>query len=220
MRKITTTLFILLLLASCVGEPTDVAGRPLTIFGRLSQVVQLGSTEETIGYKMQSDSLFVTAEGEVLMNRPAYIHLNVTDQVTGERVKGLNISMVMCQAVDEEIDWYASCDPTVEGGIYRYELTAVDDGTTYVVDGFEWDRSGGWYFETTIEKPDSSEPELLTFSSEVYPQRPPSSNAFELTNITLPFIVIAIFLGLLRLRGGQLMQPTPHRKPDYPTLQK
>ncbi|MEM7332533.1 MAG: hypothetical protein AAF490_10605 [Chloroflexota bacterium] len=215
MRKLITILFILFLLSSCVGDPTDVAGRPLTIFGRLSQVVQLGSTQETIGYKMQSDTLFVTGEGEVLMNRPAYVLLNVTDQASGERVEDLTISMVMCQAVDEEIDWYASCDPTVAGGIYRYDLTAVDNGSTYVVEGFEWDRPGGWYFETTIQKPDGSEPELLTFSSEIYPQRPPSSNAFELTNISLPFIVIAIFLGLLRLRGGQLMQSAPQKEHSF-----
>ena len=212
MRKLLTSIFILFLLSSCVGESTDVAGRPLTIFGQLSQLVQLGSTQETIGYKMQSDTLFVTAEGEVLLNRPAYIHLDVTDQVSGELVEDLNISMVMCQAVDEAIDELNSCNPNAEEAIYRYELTAVNNGTTYVVDGFEWDRSGEWYFETTLQKPDSSEPELLTFSSKIYPQRPPSSNAFELTNISLPFIVIAIFLGLIRRRGGQLMQPTPQKE--------
>lgn len=212
MRKLVTSIFILFLLSGCAGESTDVAGRPLTIFGYLSQLVQLSGTEETIGYKMPSDTLFVTMEGEVLLNRPAFIHLDVTDQISSEPVRDLNITMVMCQAVDESTNRLNSCDPDGRGEMYRYEITAVNNGTTYVVDGFEWDRSGHWFFETTIQKPDVSRPELLAFSTKIYPERPPSSNTFELSNLLLPFVVIAIFLGVLRKRGGQLMEPTPQKE--------
>ena len=206
MRKSHLLIVVLFLLTGCATNQSDAAGANLTIFGRLSQIIQLGSTEETIAYKLQTDDLFITIRGEVLMNRPAALNMSLTDRETGAVRNDVTLAVHLCQVFDEEIYGVDSCTE-FDGELYEHTLTATLVDDVYYVEGFEWDRSGGFTGSLMIGMADSAETDTLTFKSQIYPARPPSTNTFELVSISLPFIAIGLFLMVVRLRQGRLMQP-------------
>ena len=208
MRKLVCLTLALFILVGCAGD-SQKDGQNLTIFGRLSELVQFGSTEETIAYKLQTDDLFITIRGEVLVNRPGELSLFVTDRATGVPVDNVDLSIYLCQTVDEDV-WGPDTCAGNKRELYELTLTPTFADGVYYVDGFKWDRAGGWLGTLSVASANNTETETRTFSAEVYPARPPSTNAFELVNISLPFVVIGLFLATLRLRNGQLMQSVRH----------
>ena len=210
MRKSLLLIATLFLLVGCASDQTGSTEQNLTIFGRLSQFIQLGSTEETVAYKLQTDELFITVRGEILMNRPAALNLFITDRATGATRNDVTLTVNLCQAVDEEIRRVDSC-AEFDGALYEHALTATVVDGVYRVEGFEWGRAGDITGLLVVGMADSAETDTLSFNAEIYPARPPSTNTFELVSISLPFIAIALFLLILRLRKGQLMQPVAAR---------
>ncbi len=204
MRKLTL-LTIVLLLVGCASDQADSQTQSTTIFGRLSAYFQLGSTAESIIHKEQTESFYIYADAEVLMGRPAYVEVKVIDRETGLVRNDVQVDLELCHAVDPEIGGLGSCHTSYDGEIYHYELSSTFNDGIYRFDQFEWARPQFWGGEITIT-PLNGEPEVLETGAGVYPQRPPSTNLFELVSISLPFIVIAIFLLVIRLFRGQLMQ--------------
>ncbi|MGB1250726.1 MAG: hypothetical protein ACPG8W_08960 [Candidatus Promineifilaceae bacterium] len=204
MRKSLLLIMALFLLMGCASDQPD-STQSLTIFGRLSQLIQLGSTEETVAYKLQTDELFITIRGEVLMKNPAALNLFVTDRETGQVRNDVALTIHLCQAMDEQIHYIDTC-ATFDGPLYEHTLTATIIDGVYRVNDFKWERAGTWAGSLTVGAADSAETETFPFRTDVYPTRPASTNTFELISISLPFIVIALFLAALFMFKGQLMQ--------------
>ncbi len=212
MRKFTL-LITLLLLVGCASDQATSQTQNLTIFGRLSEYFQLGSTAESVIHKDATDSFYIYADAEVLMGRPAYVEVTVIDRETGAVRSDVKVDLELCHAHDLEIGGLGSCDTSYDGEIYHYQLTSTLNDGVHRFDQFDWARPQYWGGALTIT-PLNGEPEVLETGMGVYPQRPPSSNLFELVNISLPFIVIAIFLLIIRLFRGQLMQAVPPTQPQ------
>lgn len=202
-------LFGLLVVAGCTStqQKDSMNERPSTIFGRLSQRFQLSGTQETIGYKLQTDSFFATIQGEVLMARPAVLDTVVTDRVTGAVRDDVTVTIELCHAVDEAVVKVGSCTE-YRGPLYYHQLTATFHDGVYRAEGFEWDRPGRWAGTLAITEPDSGEMQTVAISPLTYPGRPSSTNTFELSMISLPFIVTGLFLLGIRVSSRRLVLPT------------
>ncbi|MEM7131670.1 MAG: hypothetical protein AAF702_35480 [Chloroflexota bacterium] len=175
-----------------------------TIFGRLSQFIQLGSTEETIAYKLPVGPYFATIDGEVLMERPAYLDTVITEIESGVVRDDLLVSIELCNVVDENIFYIESCTD-YEGALYEHQLEARLHEGAYRVDGFTWERSGNWAGTLTIVAPTTGDVERVPIFPYVYPTRPPSTNLFELVSVVLPFVVIGLFLAGAGIWGGRFV---------------
>lgn len=202
MRKIIFALVSIFLLVGCSSEAN--VEENLTIFGRLSQLVQLGSTEETIEYKLPAGDFLITVDGEILQEKPGLFKITIREKETNIVRDDLNITLQLCTAVDRE-RWGSRCED--ERPKYVHNITTEAADGLYTSETFAWDRAGGWQTIVTIEDEGAADPTTATFWTQVYPKRPPSSNAFELTNISLPFIVIGLFLLAARLRKWELIRP-------------
>ena len=204
MRNIILAVTGLFLLVGCSQANTATTEDNLTIFGRLSKLVELGSTEETVTYKSPIGDYLVSINAEVLEARPALLNLSIIEAESGIVRDDLAVSLQLCTAVDLKM-WGARCD-SANTPLYIHNITMEPIDGTYFSETFEWERYGGWQTIVTIEE-EGKEAVTETFWTDVYPKRPPSSNAFELTNISLPFIVIGLFLLAARLRKWELIRP-------------
>lgn len=210
MRKLLLSIFLLFLVVFPVGcnntQSAQQQPEAPTIFGQLSQYVQLGSTQETIAYKLESGPFFVTIRGEVLMKNPAEIIVYVTERESGVVRNDLTITVDLCHAVDEKFFRVGSCTE-FDGPLYHHELTTTIEDDLYRADGFEWERAGDWNGTLTITQSDLAETQTVTTNIEIYPARPPSTNQFELFSISLPFAVIGLFLVGLWFLKGRFTEP-------------
>lgn len=205
MRKFTFLMTLIFLLAGCSGTQSD--GEKLTIFGRLSQMLQTGSTEQIIAHKLYTDGLFINVRGEILQKYPGEFNVTITDRETGQLRDDLTVSITLCTLVDREDDFVVesleSCDKSLPLYIHNIEF-APQDGV-YQSETFTWDVDGYWLTELVVDD-GTAEPATFAFESEASPPKPPSSNAFELINLSLPFIVITVFLLAMRRLRKQITQ--------------
>ncbi|MBV7334770.1 hypothetical protein KFU94_42335 [Chloroflexi bacterium TSY] len=202
-------LFGLFVVAGCTNTQTrDSSSEPQpTIFGRLSQRFQVAGTEEKIAYKLQTNSFFATIDGEVLMERPAILDTVVTDRITGAVRDDVTVTIELCHAVDEAVVEVGSC-AAYGGPLYHHLLITTFHDGVYRADGFKWDRGGKWAGTLTITEPDSGETHSAAISPKIYPGHPPSTNMFELSMISLPFIVMGLCLLGIRVFNRRLVLAT------------
>lgn len=204
MRQFILATLFLFLLVGC-ALPTVNSEEPKTIFGHLSEFVQLGSTEETVAYKLPvGNDFLVTIHAEVLEAQPAIFNLTVIEEKTGKQRNDLSIRLAVCSAIDTFFS-KNQCDDS-QTDLHTHILSTTMNNGVYVSDLFGWNRSGEWHTIITIQDSETGEFSNATFWTEVYPKRPPSSNAFELTNILLPFVTIVLFFILAQWRGWQLIK--------------
>lgn len=208
---VTVLLLLLFFVAGC-GSSTNSANNAVdtnytnseTIFGRLSQRFQLGSTEEVIVYKLPIGPYFATIRGEVLMQRPAYLDIVLTEKESGIMRDDLHVAIDLCQIAVDDVQNVESCE-AFDGPLYEHALNARWQGSVYRVDGFEWETDGNWQGEMTITDPATDEVEMVLVGPYVYPTRPPSSNLFELVSLFLPFVALGIFLVLANRAGRRFV---------------
>lgn len=177
-----------------------------TIFGRLSQRFQLGSTEELLVYKRPVGPYFATIRGEVLLGRPAYLDVVITEQESGERRSDLSVLLELCGIADETVNNVRSCI-NFDGPRYEYAFEANWRENAYRADGFMWDTDGTWEGKLIITDVATGNTESVGIMPFVYPPRPASSNLFEIVSLILPFVALGLFLiGLRVVRGRFSLQ--------------
>lgn len=195
-------LLLLPLLFLFVGCASDAeASSSDTIFGRLSEQFQFGSTEETILHKKENGRYFVSMDGEVLQDIPGKFSLSITDRETGEPVPDLPVQLTLnlCTRPDE------FADPICDHDSKTLAFTHEADGR-YSSESFQWtELEDSWWRGDLSIDPESEEYELIDFPLGIYPSRPPSTNTFELISIAFPYIVIGLFIGGFTLRKSKLV---------------
>ena len=206
-NTIVAVLALLVFTAGCSSpQNIDDTSNAETIFGRLSQRFQLGSTEEVIAQKLPVGPFFATVRGEVLMQRPAYLDVVLTERESGIVRNDLDVEIDLCQIATDGVQNVESC-AAYDGPLYEYVLEASLNGDVYRVDGFEWETDGNWEGNLTITDPATNEVETMPIWPYVYPKRPASSNLFELVSLFLPFVALGIFLVVVNRVGRRFITP-------------
>ncbi len=204
MRKLLFTLTIAIFMTGCAAQPS-ADSESTTLFGRLSEYVQLGSTQETIDYKLPHADYIVSIDGEVLVKRPGEFEITVLDQQTGLPVTGLDVQIAVCQYADgaNVEDWLLpdTCDDASQPMTTILTRTTYN-GETYQSDQFDWQSDGHWRMMVNIEGADPLQTDLG-----VYGARPAITTKFELINVFLPFAAIALFVVIVTLRKKPLLRP-------------
>ena len=214
MRKLSILLVTLFLLVGCVGnsaemhpEPVEGANnRPTTLFGALSERFSFGETKEKIAYKLiHPDGYLLTVTGEVLMDKPAWLEVDIISLNDNKDISNLDMTIVTCAYNDQDAwNWGEpeNCSDNLDA-ITVYENKAVyTENGTFRVEGFVWNVYADWTGLLII-----NDAEPIGFKVEVYEPRPPTTTGFELGSLTLPFATIVIFLFLVRMTGSKLIRP-------------
>ncbi len=204
MRKVIVSFVIAVMLVGCAAEPNREF-ESTSLFGRLSERFQLGSTAETIDYKLQHEDYVITIDAEVLSRRDGEIMLDIVDQDTGLPVENLSVALTLCSWRNPEAhDWSAPevCDAQDALAITKHVSTSFDPATGYTSEAFTWDVVSDWRVMVDI-----AGSEMLITDLEVYPEGPRITTQFELINVFLPFMMIALFFVASVLRNKMMLRP-------------
>lgn len=212
MKRLALLLIFAFMLIGC-AEP-DTTAEPTTLFGTLSARFQLGSTEQTISYKQIVEPYQITTKGEVLQNRGIDFNFNIAGLNEAINHEDLTLTMLVCANQNMEqsqaLRWEEpnSCQ---QENVIVYELPTVynaSDGLFYTIENeFIYHEWGDWRGELLIENSATNEAATASFEVEVFEQRPPTTTMFELFNLLLPFVVIALFIGVIVLRKKSFVTP-------------
>lgn len=159
---------------------------------------RLTNTEEHLVHREQVGPYLVSGEGQRLLEHP-YLKLDI-------RQEGVPIAADSTVRVDATL--HHAGEQSTTSYIPRY-----DDGV-FVIDPLElgdaenwpWD-SGGWLqLELTVAGAAGTGTGEFGFS--IYPPKPAAGTLFRLLNFGTPFLTLAVFAGVYKLRRVSLQRRT------------
>jgi len=152
-------------------------------------------SEERLLYKKPAGPYEITIDGERLLER-AYFRMDI-------RQDGVPIGK------DSQVQ--LTIVPPARANSQTSSYTAIYDEPTqrFVVNPITLEASGDWDIDNwmaTVDINSEAGKATMTFGTQVYTPKPKQNTLFSAINITLPIIVLVIFLGIYALRGIRLEQ--------------
>ena len=194
MKRSIKLLLLSLLALTNLSQAQSSTNRGLTDW--LSRIT---NTEEHLIHREQMGPYLVNGDGQRLIGK-SYLKLDIRED--GTRLPA---------------DSTVQVDATLyhDGGQSRSSYTPTFDGRYFVIDPLElkgaenwtWDSNGWLDLDVTIDGPAGKATGEVGFP--VYPPKPEAGTLFRIINVSLPFVLLGLFVLFYRVTGTRLRRVAP-----------
>ena len=173
--------------------------QPSTNQGLTGWLSRVSNTEEHLIHREQVGPYLVNGDGQRLVGK-SYLKLDIREN--GERVPADSTVQVDAILYHDAEQSRSSYTPTFDG---RYFV--IDPLTLEGAENWSWNDNGWLALNITIDGAAGEATGEVGFP--VYPPKPAAGTLFRIINVSLPFVLLGLFVLIYRVTGTRLRRVAP-----------